>query len=62
VHGALCRLVTILLNKAFGKVGWIGVIGCLFPFGIFAGQEGFHAFHDGKLAAEEDNCLLSWKA
>jgi hypothetical protein len=24
-----------------------------FPFGIFAGQEGFHAFHDGKLAAEE---------
>jgi hypothetical protein len=34
----------------------------LFPFGIFAGQEGFHAFHDGKLAAEEDNWLLSWKA
>jgi hypothetical protein len=25
-----------------------------FLFGIFVGQEGFHAFHDGKLAAEEE--------
>lgn len=34
----------------------------LFLFGIFVGQEGFHAFHDGKACCWRRNCLLSWKA